>query len=91
MNKQWREYYSRNIDIFVENFLGIKLLPFQRMILKSYNKKLDKQAILDMAKFYNPQSDVYMNMYYWSIMGSKYGYDRCKMAEEVVLNETKYR
>ena len=84
MNKQWKEYYGRNIDIFVENFLGIKLLPFQRMILKSCNKKLDKQAISDMAKYYNPQSSVYMDMYYWSSMGSKYGYDRCKMAEEVV-------
>ena len=84
MNKQWKEYYSRNMDIFVENFLEIKLLPFQRMILKSCNKKLDKQAISDMAKYYNPQSSVYMNMHYWSSMGSKYGYDRCKMAEEVV-------
>ena len=84
MNKQWKEYYGRNIDIFVENFLGVKLLPFQRMILRSCNKKLDKQAILDMAKFYNPQSSVYIDAYYFSSMGSKYGYDRCKMAEEVV-------
>ena len=84
MNKQWKEYYSRNIDMFVENFLGIKLLPFQRIILKSCNKKLDKQAISDIAKFYNPQSRVYMDAYYFSSMGSKYGYDRCKMAEEVV-------
>lgn len=59
------------------------------MILKSCNKKLDKQAISDMAKYYNPQSSVYMNMYYWSSMGSKYGYDRCKMAEEVVMDREK--
>ena len=84
MHKQWKEYFNRFPDIFVEKYLNIKLNPFQKFRMRLYNRKLDKFAILDMRKFYNPQSRVYMNMYFWSSMGSKYGYDRCKMAEEVI-------
>ena len=84
MKKGWVKYWSSYPYSFIEKYLNIKLTTLQKFRMKLYNKKLDKQAISDMAKYYNPQSSVYMNMYYFSSMGSKYGYDRCKMAEEVV-------
>lgn len=90
MKKGWVKYWSSYPYSFIEKYLNIKLTPLQKFRMKLYNKKLDKQAISDMAKYYNQQSRVYMDAYYFSSMGSKYGYDRCKMAEEVV-NEIKYR
>lgn len=85
----WGTYYGQHPDIFIKNYFNIELLPFQKIILRLhirlYNNKLDKQAVKDMYKFYNINSNLYMNMYFWSSIGSKYGYERCKNAERKVL------
>ena len=34
MNEAWREFYLRNPDIFIEQYFNVKLLWYQRILLK---------------------------------------------------------
>ena len=34
MNEAWREFYLRNPDIFVEQYFNVKLLWYQKILLK---------------------------------------------------------
>lgn len=35
---EFKDYYTRNLDYFIEEFLGIKLFPYQKTILKAIGK-----------------------------------------------------
>ena len=34
MNEAWREFYLRNPDIFIEQYFNVKLLWYQKILLK---------------------------------------------------------
>lgn len=34
MNEAWREFYLRNSDIFIEQYFNVKLLWYQKILLK---------------------------------------------------------
>ena len=39
MKEQWKDFYKRNPDLFIEQ-LGIKLLPYQKVLLRTiYRRK----------------------------------------------------
>lgn len=35
---EFKDYYIRNPDYFVEDFLGVKLFPYQKIMLKAIDK-----------------------------------------------------
>lgn len=37
--EKWLEYYERYPDVFVEEFFDVKLLPYQKFLLKYFNRK----------------------------------------------------
>lgn len=39
MNETWREFYLRNPDIFIEQYFNVKLLWYQKILLKGIVKK----------------------------------------------------
>ena len=39
MNETWREFYLRNPDIFIEQYFNVKLLWYQKILLKGMIKK----------------------------------------------------
>jgi hypothetical protein len=42
MNQETKEYYLRNPDVFVEEFFGLKLYWYQKVLLRFYTKKNKK-------------------------------------------------
>ena len=38
MNEAWREFYLRNPDIFIEQYFNVKLLWYQKILLKGMVK-----------------------------------------------------
>ena len=38
MNEAWREFYLRNPDIFIEQYFNVKLLWYQKILLKGIVK-----------------------------------------------------
>ena len=38
MNESWREFYLRNPDIFIEQYFNVKLLWYQKILLKGMVK-----------------------------------------------------
>ena len=38
-NESWREFYLRNPDIFIEQYFNVKLLWYQKILLKGMVKK----------------------------------------------------
>lgn len=40
MNEQWKEFFKRNPDLFIEQLYGIKLYPYQKALLRTiYRRK----------------------------------------------------
>ena len=38
-DESWREFYFRNPDIFIEQYFNVKLLWYQKILLKGMVKK----------------------------------------------------
>lgn len=38
-NETWREFYVRNPDIFIEKYFNVKLLWYQKILLKGMVRK----------------------------------------------------